>query len=126
MLQVVSTEKAPKAVGPYSQAIIANGFIFASGQIAIDPDSGNLIGGSTADQTRQVLKNLRAVLESSGTPLTSVVKTTVYLKNMGDFEEMNRVYAEFFSETKPARATVEVSRLPKDVSVEIDAIALSK
>lgn len=126
MLQVVSTEKAPKAVGPYSQAIIANGFIFVSGQIAIEPESGNLLNGSTADETRQVLKNLKAVLESTGTPLTNVVKTTVYLKNMADFEEMNKVYAEFFSENKPARATVEVARLPKDVSVEIDAIAQHK
>jgi 2-iminobutanoate/2-iminopropanoate deaminase len=126
MLQVVSTDKAPQAVGPYSQAIIANGFIFASGQIAIDPATGLLNTGSTADQTKQVLKNLTAVLESVGSKLADVVKTTVYLKSMDDFQEMNTVYAEFFHETKPARATVEVSRLPKDVSVEIDAIALHK
>jgi 2-iminobutanoate/2-iminopropanoate deaminase len=126
MLQVVSTEKAPQAVGPYSQAIIANGFIFASGQIAIDPENGQLISGSTAEQTKQVLKNLSCVLASAGSTLAEVVKTTVYLKSMDDFQEMNKVYAEFFSQTKPARATVEVSRLPKDVSVEIDAIALHK
>ncbi|MBX9720858.1 MAG: RidA family protein [Candidatus Obscuribacterales bacterium] len=124
MMQVVATEKAPKALGPYSQAIVANGFVFASGQIAIDPATGNLNTGSTAEQTRQVLNNLQAVLESAGSGLSQVVKTTVFLKNMGDFEQMNAVYAEFFSQTKPARATVEVARLPKDVSVEIEAIAL--
>lgn len=123
MLQVVSTDKAPKAVGPYSQAIAAGGFIFVSGQIAIDPETGILNTGSIQEQTRQVLKNIKAVLESVDTPLSNVVKTTVYLKNMSDFEEMNKIYAEFFQETKPARATVEVSRLPKDVDVEIDAIA---
>ena len=123
-MQVVATEKAPKALGPYSQAIVANGFVFASGQIAIDPATGNLNTGSTAEQTRQVLNNLQAVLESAGSGLSQVVKTTVFLKNMGDFEQMNAVYAEFFSQTKPARATVEVARLPKDVSVEIEAIAL--
>ncbi len=123
-MQVVATEKAPKALGPYSQAIVANGFVFASGQIAIDPATGNLNTGSTAEQTRQVLNNLQAVLESAGSGLSKVVKTTVFLKNMGDFEQMNAVYAEFFSQTKPARATVEVARLPKDVSVEIEAIAL--
>jgi 2-iminobutanoate/2-iminopropanoate deaminase len=126
MLQVISTEKAPKAVGPYSQAIIANGFIFASGQIAIDPATGVINTGSAAEQTRQVLNNLTAVLASGGANLSDVVKTTVYLKNMDDFQAMNEVYADFFSHTKPARATVEVSRLPKDVSVEIDAIAVIK
>ena len=125
MLKVVETDKAPKAVGPYSQAIIANNFIFVSGQIPIDPSDGQLNTGSTAEQTRQVLKNLSAVLESAGSRLTDVVKTTVYLKNMDDFQEMNSVYSEFFSQNKPARATVEISRLPKDVSVEIEAIALS-
>lgn len=126
MLQVVDTDKAPKAVGPYSQAIIANGFIFASGQIPIDPATGNLNTGSIAEQTTQVLKNLSAVMESQGASLNDVVKTTVYLKSMNDFQEMNQVYAEFFQQVKPARATVEVSRLPKDVSVEIEAIALYK
>jgi 2-iminobutanoate/2-iminopropanoate deaminase len=126
MLKVVSTDKAPQAVGPYCQAIIAGGFIFASGQIPIDPASGQVITGPTADQTVQVLKNLEAVLTSAGSNLAEVVKTTVYLKSMDDFQEMNKVYAEFFSQHKPARVTVEVSRLPKDVSVEIDAIALLK
>lgn len=124
MLQVVETDKAPKAVGPYSQAIIANGFIFVSGQISIDPATGNLNLGSTAEQTKQVLSNLSAVLESQGSSMADVVKTTVFLKSMNDFQEMNEVYAQFFNQVKPARATVEVSRLPKDVSVEIEAIAL--
>lgn len=124
MLQVVSTDKAPKAVGPYSQAIVANGFIFVSGQISIDPATQQLNTGTTAEQTRQVLTNLTAVLETVGASLASVVKTTVFLKDMKDFDAMNQVYAEFFSNTKPARATVEVSRLPKDVSVEIEAIAV--
>lgn len=123
-MQVVSTDKAPKAVGPYSQAVIAGGFIFVSGQIAIDPETGTINNtASIQEQTRQVLKNISAVLESADTSLAKVVKTTVYLKDMADFDEMNKVYAEFFSQYKPARATVEVARLPKDVSVEIDAIA---
>lgn len=125
-LQVVSTEKAPQAVGPYSQAIIANGFIFVSGQIAIDPASGQINQGSTAEQTRQVLKNLSAVLESVDSGMDKVVKATVFIKNMNDFQAMNEVYAEFFKNNKPARACVEVARLPKDVLVEIDAIALVK
>lgn len=124
MPQVVATDHAPKALGPYSQAIIANGFIFLSGQIAIDPKTGEINTGSTKEQTKQVLKNLTAVLESQGCSLNDVVKTTVFLKSMNDFQDMNGVYAEFFGETKPARATVEVSRLPKDVAVEIEAIAV--
>lgn len=126
MLQVVETDKAPKAVGPYSQAIIANGFIFCSGQIALDPQTGELNTGSTAEQTKQVLNNLSGVLESQGASLQDVVKTTVFLKSMNDFQEMNEIYAQYFNTVKPARATVEVSRLPKDVSVEIEAIAVSK
>lgn len=124
MLQVVSTDKAPKAVGPYSQAVIANGFIFVSGQIAIDPSTQTLSTGNTAEQTRQVLKNLTGVLESVGSNLNAVVKTTVFLKDLKDFDAMNQVYAEFFTQAKPARATVEVARLPKDVAVEIEAIAV--
>ncbi len=123
MLQAVSTDKAPAAIGPYSQAIIANGFIFCSGQIPLIPETGELRSGSVGEQTIQVLENLKAVLESQGAGLDNVVKTTVYLKSMDDFQEMNSVYADYFKVTKPARATVEVSRLPKDVSVEIDAIA---
>ncbi|MBX9572799.1 MAG: RidA family protein [Candidatus Obscuribacterales bacterium] len=123
-LQVISTDKAPQAVGPYSQAISANGFIFVSGQIAIDPANGQIVDGNTADQTRQVLKNLKAVLESSNSSMDKVVKATVFIKDMNQFQAMNEVYAEFFANNKPARACVEVSRLPKDVLVEIDAIAL--
>lgn len=125
MLQVVSTEKAPKAVGPYSQAIVANGFVFASGQIPIDPQNGSILDGPVAEQTRQVLKNLQEVLKCAGSDLSKVVKTTVFLKDMNDFQEMNEIYAEFFPGTKPARACVQVGRLPKDVSVEIDAVALN-
>ena len=122
--KVIATEHAPKAIGPYSQAIRAGQFVFCSGQIPLDPATGQLVSGSVADQTRRVLENLNAVLEEAGASLGSVVKTTVYLKDMGDFAEMNGAYAEYFKEAAPARATVEVARLPKDVAVEIDAIAL--
>lgn len=125
MLQTISTEKAPKAVGPYSQAVAANGFIFLSGQIHLDPSSGQLVEGTVADKTRQVLNNLSNVLLSAGSDLSKVVKTTVYLQDMKDFDEMNGVYAEFFSGAKPARATVQVACLPKNATIEIDAIALA-
>ncbi len=123
MVHAVSTDKAPQAIGPYSQAIVANGFIFVSGQIAIDPASGEIVEGGVAEQTACVLANLQAILEKAGASLSRVVKTTVYLRSMQDFAEMNRVYADCFGAARPARATVEVSRLPKDVSVEIEAIA---
>jgi len=126
MKQEVKTEKAPKAIGPYSQAIIAGGFIFASGQIPLIPATGELNTGTTADQTRQVLQNLSAVLEAAGSSLADVVKATVYLKDMNDFAQMNAVYGEFFKSPFPARAAVEVARLPKDVKVEVEAIALAK
>lgn len=124
-MQAVTTDKAPKAIGPYSQAIAANGMVFASGQIPLSPETMTLVTGSIGDQTRRVLDNLKAVLESAGSGLHKVVKTTVYLADMGDFDEMNKVYAEYFEATKPARATVQVARLPKDARVEIDAIGLS-
>lgn len=124
MVQTISTDKAPKAIGPYSQAIAANGFLFVSGQIPIDPASGQLLQGSISEQTARVMANLKAILEQAGTTLSTVVKTTVYLKDMSDFEEMNQVYGEFFSSHRPARATVQVARLPKDVSIEVDAIAV--
>lgn len=124
MLQAVQTDNAPKAIGPYSQAIKANGFVFVSGQIPIDPATGQLAQGSMADLTRQVMRNLTNIIETAGSSLDDVVKTTIYLKDMGDFEEVNNTYAEFFPNHKPARATVEVARLPKDVRVEIDAIAV--
>jgi 2-iminobutanoate/2-iminopropanoate deaminase len=124
MKQEVKTEKAPQAIGPYSQAIIANGFVFASGQIAIDPASGELNTGTIEDQTRLVLKNLGAVLEAAGSSYDNVVKATVFLQDMNDFSRMNQVYAEFFKAPFPARAAVQVARLPRDVKVEIEAIAV--
>ena len=120
----MSTDAAPRAIGPYSQAIEVNGWIFCSGQIALDPGTGEVVAGSVAVQTRQVLRNLQAVLEAADASLGSVVRTTVYLVAMDDFAEMNEVYAEFFGEHRPARATVEVSGLPKGVAVEIDAMAV--
>jgi 2-iminobutanoate/2-iminopropanoate deaminase len=123
-MQVVATDKAPGAVGPYSQAIIANGFVFLSGQIPLDPSTGSMVTGTITMETTQVLNNLKAVLESSGSDLSRVVKTTVYLKDMADFEEMNRTYAEFFKSNKPARATIQVGALPRNARVEIEAVAL--
>ena len=123
MKKEIKTEKAPKAIGPYSQAIEANGFIFASGQIPIDPSSGELMTGSIEEQTRLVLNNLKAVLEAAGSSLDKAVKCTVFLHDMNDFSRMNSVYSEFFKPPYPARAAVQVARLPKDVKVEIEAIA---
>ena len=120
----VSTPKAPKAIGPYSQAIKANGFVFISGQVAFDPATGNLISGGIQEQTERVLNNLTAILAAAGSSWEKAVKTTVFLKNMDDFGQMNEVYAKFCKGAPPARSTVEVARLPKDVSVEIDVIAL--
>ncbi|MGH9580332.1 MAG: RidA family protein [Terriglobales bacterium] len=119
----VSTSDAPRAIGPYSQAIKAGGFVFVSGQIAIDPASGNLVEGDIRAQTERVLKNLAAILEAAGSAMDQVVKTTVFLKNMGDFAAMNEVYGKAWDAEPPARSTVEAARLPKDVLVEIDAIA---
>jgi 2-iminobutanoate/2-iminopropanoate deaminase len=126
MKKQVQTDKAPKAIGPYSQGIIANGFVFCSGQIPIDPATGELNTGSIEDQTRQVLKNIGAVLEAAGSSFDEVVKCTVFLQDMNDFAKMNAVYAEFFKAPNPARAAVQVARLPRDVKVEIEAIALLK
>ncbi|MGB7296637.1 MAG: RidA family protein [Candidatus Aminicenantales bacterium] len=124
MKQEVKTDRAPKAIGPYSQAIIAGGFVFCSGQIAIDPATGELTTGGIEDQTRRVLKNLGAVLEAAGSSFDQVVKATVFLQDMNDFSLMNQVYAEFFKTPFPARAAVQVARLPRDVKVEIEAIAV--
>jgi 2-iminobutanoate/2-iminopropanoate deaminase len=124
MRDVVITEHAPQAIGPYSQAIKAGGFIFVSGQIPIDPATGLIAQAEVAAQTDRVLQNLKAILTAAGTSLDNVVKTTVFLKSMGDFAAMNEVYARFWKKAPPARSTVEVSRLPKDVLVEIDVIAL--
>jgi 2-iminobutanoate/2-iminopropanoate deaminase len=120
----VQTENAPKAIGPYSQAIKANGMLFASGQVPIDPATGEIIIGTIGEQTERVFRNLQAVLEAAGTSFDKVVKTTVFLADLKDFAEMNQAYAKFFAEAPPARSTVEVSRLPKDARVEIDLIAL--
>jgi 2-iminobutanoate/2-iminopropanoate deaminase len=122
-MKTISTPHAPAAIGPYSQAVVANGFAFLSGQIPLDPVTGQLITGDIAAQTERVLENLKAVLESCGSSLNKVVKTTVYLKDMGEFTRMNEVYASYFPENPPARATVEAARLPRDVRVEIDCIA---
>jgi 2-iminobutanoate/2-iminopropanoate deaminase len=124
MREVISTNDAPQAIGPYSQAIKANGFVFASGQIAIDPATQQLIGGDVAAQTDRVLKNVSSILKAAGSGLEKVVRTTVFLKNMSEFQAMNEVYGRYFSASPPARSTVEAARLPKDVLVEIDVIAL--
>src|SRR3974390_1655332 len=124
MRTVIATERGPKAIGPYSQAIKANGLVFLSGQIPLDPATQQLITGDVAAHTERVLQNIAAVLDAAGTSLARVVKTTVFLKNMNDFVAMNEVYGCYFTVEPPARSTVEVARLPKDVLVEIDVIAL--
>jgi 2-iminobutanoate/2-iminopropanoate deaminase len=120
----VHTDNAPNAIGPYSQAIKANGLIFASGQIPLDPATMQIVEGGIREQTERVLNNLKAVVEEAGSSLDRVVKTTVYLADLNDFAEMNEVYGGFFGEAPPARSTVEVARLPRDVRIEIDVIAL--
>ena len=125
MRQTVETKDAPSPIGPYSQAIRANGFLFVSGQIALDPSTGNIVAGGIEEQTRQVLKNLSAILEAAGSSLGKVVKTSIFLTNLDDFARLNRVYGEFLGEVKPARSTVQVARLPKEVLVEIEAVALA-
>ena len=125
MREVISTKDAPQAIGPYSQAIRANGFVFVSGQIPTDPATQQIVVGDVAAQTERVLKNLAAILKAAGSGLEKVVRSTVYLKNMSDFSAMNEVYGRHFSSAPPARATVEAARLPKDVLVEIDVIALA-
>ena len=124
MMETVSTENAPGAIGPYSQAVKTGNLVFCSGQIPIDPATGNFVTEDVAEQTEQVLKNLSAVLEAAGTDLNKVVKTTVFLADMNDFAAMNEVYAKFFDANKPARATVQAARLPRDARVEIECIAV--
>jgi 2-iminobutanoate/2-iminopropanoate deaminase len=126
MRQVIATDRGPKAIGPYSQAIKAGGLVFLSGQIPLDPATQQLIAGDVATQTERVLQNISGILDAAGTSLSKVVKTTVFLKNMNDFAAMNEVYGRHFSSQPPARSTVEVARLPKDVLVEIDVIALAE
>ena len=125
MKEIIQTDQAPKAIGPYSQAIRTSGFVFASGQIPIDPETGQFVAGGIAEQTQQVIKNLSRVLEAAGSGLERVVKTTVFLADMEEFAAMNEVYGKFFSAEPPARATVAAARLPRDARVEIEAIALA-
>ncbi len=125
MREVIATDAGPKAIGPYSQAIKANGFVFVSGQIPLDPATQQLVAGDVAAQTERVLQNLSGVLKAAGSSLEKVMKCGVFLKNMSDFAAMNEVYGRYFTQAPPARSTVEVARLPKDVLVEIDVIALA-
>jgi len=125
MIESIHTERAPQAIGPYSQAIKANGLVFASGQIPIDPATMQIVEGDIRVQTERVLNNLKAVLEAAGSSPERVLKTTVYLADMNDFAEMNEVYATFFNSNSPARSTVQAARLPRDVRIEIDVIALA-
>jgi 2-iminobutanoate/2-iminopropanoate deaminase len=125
MKEVISTKEGPQAIGPYSQAIKANGFVFVSGQVAFDPATHQIINGDISAQTDRVLKNLAAILKAAGSGLDKVVRASVFLKNMGDFAAMNEVYGRHFTSSHPARSTVEVARLPRDVLVEIDVIALA-
>ena len=123
--EAVHTDRAPKAIGPYEQAIKVDGFVFTAGQIPIDPKTGNIVDGGITAQTRRVLENLKGVLEAAGTSLDKVVKATVFLKSMGDFSAMNEVYAQYLGNSKPARSTVAVAELPRGALVEIDLVALS-
>lgn len=126
MKEIIATDHAPRAIGPYSQAVRAGKMLFASGQIPIDPATGEFVAGGIAEQTEQVLKNLTAVFEAAGVGMNQIVKTTVFLVDMNDFTAMNEVYARFFGEAPPARATVQAARLPRDAKVEIEAIAVSE
>jgi 2-iminobutanoate/2-iminopropanoate deaminase len=121
----IATDDAPKAIGPYSQGIKAHGFVYTSGQIPLDPATGNLVGGSFEDQVHRVFRNLQAILTAAGTDFSRVVKATVYVTDLGNFGALNSIYASYFGDHKPARTTVEVSALPKDATVEIDLIALA-
>ena len=123
MKNVVTTDRGPKPIGPYSQAIKANGFIYLSGQVALDPQSGEVVGSDIRQQTQRVIENIKGILEAAGANLHHVVKTTVFLKDMSDFSAMNEVYGRYFTSAPPARSTVQVSRLPKDALVEIEVIA---
>ena len=123
-MQTVQTGNAPAAIGPYSQAVVANGFVFTAGQVPFDPQTMQLVEGDIAAQTEQVMRNLRAILQQAGADLSTVVKTTVFLKDMNDFAAMNEVYARHFGDHKPARSTVQVARLPRDVDVEIECVAV--
>jgi len=123
-MEIINTEKAPKAIGPYSQAVVANNLIFVSGQIPFVPATMKLVSDDIGEQTRQCIENIKAILESKNVSLSNVVKCSVFIKDMNDFGKINEIYAEYFGETKPARACVEVARLPRDVKIEIEAIAV--
>ncbi|MCX8160437.1 MAG: RidA family protein [Candidatus Saccharicenans sp.] len=125
MKKAINTDRAPRAIGPYSQAIKSNGFIFVSGQIPLDPVRGEIAGASIEEQTHQVLKNIQAILEAAGSSMSEVVKATVYLADLNDFSRMNAVYAQYFPEPFPARAAFQVARLPRDVKIEIEVVATS-
>ena len=125
MKQIVATDEAPRAIGPYSQAVVAGGLVFASGQIPLDPRTGEFVAGGIREQTERVMQNLSAVLRAAGSGLERVLKATVYLADMADFAEMNEVYGSYFREEPPARSTVQAARLPRDARVEIDVIALA-
>jgi 2-iminobutanoate/2-iminopropanoate deaminase len=124
MKEIIATQNAPKAIGPYSQAVKLNGFVFLSGQVPLDPRSGELVTGSIQVQTERVLENMKAVLQAAGLSFDHIVKTTVFVKDLADFPHMNEVYGKYFGTNPPARSTVEVSRLPRDARVEIEAIAI--
>ena len=124
MKQIIQTNNAPQAIGPYSQAVMANGTLYVSGQIPVVPATGAIVSDKVEDQTRQVMENVKAVVEAAGLTLNNVVKTTVFIKNMDDFAVINGIYSEYFKENSPARACVEVTRLPKDVLIEMEAIAV--
>lgn len=124
-MQHISTEKSPQAIGPYSQAIVANGFVFVAGQLPIDPRTGQIMSGGIVSQTSQAMENIGCILEAAGTGLDRVVKATIFLKDLGNFDAVNEVYGRYFSATRPARSTVEVSRLPRDAGIEIEVIALA-
>jgi len=125
MKEIISTDKGPKAIGPYSQAVKANGFVFTAGQVPFDPATGQLVEGDVGRQTARVLENLKAIVEAAGSSLDRAVKATVYLKDMNDFVAMNEVYARYFPSNPPARSTVEAARLPRDVRIEIDLVCLA-
>jgi len=126
MKKIIQTADAPQAIGPYSQAVEAKGFVFVSGQIPLDPKTGNIVTGDIREQTKRVMDNGKSILAEAGCAMSDVVKSTIYLKNIGDFAGVNEIYGSYFAADPPARATVEVSRLPKDVAVEIDFVAVKK
>jgi 2-iminobutanoate/2-iminopropanoate deaminase len=124
--QIVRTEQAPQAIGPYSQAVVGGGFVYVAGQLALDPRTGQLVPGDVRIQTKRVMENIKAILEGAGSSLSNVVKTTVFLRDMNDFGAMNEIYGSYFQEDPPARSTFQVAKLPRDGAVEIEVVALAK